>query len=103
MNAVKKAKLEAAGYTVGTTAEFLQLSLCEAEIVETRIALSKMVKTLRAQSCLTQAELAAKVNTGQARIARMEAADPTISTDALLKTLYTLGANRKQVAEAIAA
>lgn len=103
MDVVKKAKLEAAGYTVGTAAEFLQQSPCEAEMVETRAALTHMAKTLRMQAHLTQADVAAKVHTGQARIAKMEAADPDISTDFILKTLFALGANRKQIAEAIAA
>ena len=103
MDAVKKAKLEAACYTVGTVSDFLQLSACEAEIVETRAALTNMAKTLRIQSHMTQSALAEKIHTNQARIARMEAADPGISTDFILKALYTLGANRKQVAEALAA
>ena len=101
MNAVKKAKLETAGYSVGTVSEFLGLSPCEAELIETRIALAKMAKSLRSQANITQGELAAKIGTDQSRIAKMEAADPGVSTDFTLRALYTLGANRRQVAEAL--
>ncbi len=103
MRAEKRAKLEAAGYSVGTVAEFLQLSPSEAEMVEMRVALVNMAKTLRAEANLTQATLAARIHTNQARIAKMEAADPGISTDFILKALFALGASRKQVAQAIAA
>ncbi len=103
MDAAKKAKLLAAGYTTGTVAEFLQLSPYETEIIETRIALTNMVRKLRTEGHITQADLAARLHSGQSRIAKMEASDPSVSLDFILKALYTLGADRRQVAEAIAA
>lgn len=44
----KRAKLRAAGWTVGTPREFLRLSDEEAAFVEFKLALSKTLQALRA-------------------------------------------------------
>jgi hypothetical protein len=49
MELTKRQKLEAAGWKVGNTAEFLQLSPAEIEIIEIRLSLSKSLKQLRQQ------------------------------------------------------
>lgn len=48
MNTNKRKRIEAAGWRVGTVAEFLGLSEKESALVETRVALSKsLVKRLQ--------------------------------------------------------
>jgi hypothetical protein len=48
MDKRKRAKLRAAGWTVGTPREFLRLSDEEAALVEFKLALSKTPQALRA-------------------------------------------------------
>ena len=46
---------------------------------------------------MTQVEAASKVGSSQSRIAKMEAADPTVSLDLLIKSLLSLGATRRTI------
>ncbi|NJR31771.1 MAG: helix-turn-helix transcriptional regulator [Chamaesiphon sp. CSU_1_12] len=102
MDPTKRQKLEAAGWKVGTVAEFLQLTPEEEAIVEIRVALSKSLKKLRQQEQLSQQKLAEKTNSSQSRVAKMEAADRSVSIDLLIKSLLSLGATREEIAAAIA-
>jgi predicted XRE-type DNA-binding protein len=101
MELTKRQKLEAAGWKVGNTAEFLQLSPAEIEIIEIRLSLSKSLKQLRQQKQLSQTELASDISSSQSRVAKMEAGDPSVSIDLLIKSLLSLGAARKDIALAI--
>jgi DNA-binding XRE family transcriptional regulator len=101
MELTKRQKLEAAGWKVGSTAEFLQLSPAEIEIIEIRLSLSKSLKELRQQKQLSQTELASDISSSQSRVAKMEAGDPSVSIDLLIKSLLSLGAARKDIAIAI--
>ena len=47
MNTAKKKRLEANGWKVGSTAEFLHLSPEEAAYIEVKLNLSKALKDLR--------------------------------------------------------
>jgi len=51
---------------------------------------------------VSQAELATRLKSSQSRVAKMEAADPTVSVDLLLRALFTLGARRRDIAGSIA-
>jgi hypothetical protein len=48
-------------------------------------------------------EIVDLIGSSQSRVAKMEAGDPTVSVDLLIRTLLTLGVNRKQVGRAIGA
>jgi hypothetical protein len=55
MEHAKRQKLEAAGWKVGTIAEFLDLSYEEMEMIEIRLSLSKLLKQFRKnKSCLSK-------------------------------------------------
>jgi transcriptional regulator with XRE-family HTH domain len=103
MNPDKRRYLEAKGFKVGTVAEFLGMSADEEAVMEIRLALRSLLKTLRAENKLSQNRLAKKMGTSQARISKMEAADPTVSTDLLLRALVLAGATPQRIGEAIAA
>jgi transcriptional regulator with XRE-family HTH domain len=49
----------------------------------------------------TQTQVADLIGSSQSRVAKMEAGDPTVSVDLLIRTLLALGVNRKQVGRAI--
>ena len=58
MDATKQKKLEAAGWRVGSAADFLELSEEEAAYVELKLALSRGLKQRRTHKKITQTKLA---------------------------------------------
>ena len=102
MDATKKKRLARAGWAVGSTADFLELSAEEAALVEMRLALSTSVRERRQRARLTQTALAERLGSSQSRVAKMEAGDPSVSLDLLVRALLSLGATRKDVANAVA-
>jgi predicted XRE-type DNA-binding protein len=97
----KRAKLKAAGWTVGTTGEFLRLSDEEAAFVEFKLALSKTLQALRTAQELSQVDVARRLQSSQSRVAKMEASDPSVSVDLLVKSLFKLGAQPGDIAKAL--
>jgi hypothetical protein len=101
MKKTKRATLEAHGWRLGTAAEFLNLTPEEVAFVETKLALSQSVRDRRTASGLSQAALAKRLKSSQSRVAKMEAAEPAVSIDLLLRALFALGATPRDVASAI--
>lgn len=97
----KRVRLEANGWTVGSAAEFLDLTPEEAAFVETKLALSKSLRERRTAQNVSQAVLAKRLKSSQSRVAKMEATDATVSIDLLLRALFALGARPRDVAIAI--
>ena len=97
MKADKRRKLERAGWRVGDARDFLGLTPGEAEFVEIKLALARRLRELREEHNWTQAEFARRVGSSQSRVAKMEAADPTVSVDLLLRSLLAVGANRRDL------
>ena len=89
------------GWVEGSVKDFLQLSDADVEYIETRRALSRLLKEWRERLHLTQVEVARHLATSQSRVAKMEKADPSVSADLLLQSLFRLGLTRKQLAKAI--
>jgi len=103
MDKAKQKRLEAKGWKVGTTVDFLRLSPEEARYIELKLALSEHLKKRRMRKKLTQEQLAKMMSSSQSRVAKMEAGDPTVSLDLLVRSLLTLGASEKDLAKVIAA
>ncbi len=101
MKKSKRATLEAHGWRFGSAADFLELTPEEAAFVETKLALSQSVRDRRRAQGLSQAALARRLASSQSRVAKIEAADATVSIDLLLRALFALGAKRRDVASAI--
>ena len=101
MDKRKKAKLAKRGWKTGSVAEFLDLSAEEVAYVEMKLALSKELKERRVQKRLTQKELADAIESSQSRVAKMEAGDPTVSIDLLMKSLLALGVSKKELGRTI--
>lgn len=99
MKTAKKRRLESKGWKIGTAREFLRLSPEEAAYVELKLALSKNLQDYRREKKLTQEELARRLKSSQSRIAKMEAGDPSVSIDLLVRSLLALGASRKHLAQ----
>ena len=101
MDAKKLKRLEAGGWKVSTVQEFLNLDDADMAYIETKLALSRRLREVRAAKRLTQTAAAAALHTSQSRVAKMEKGDPTVSVDLLLQALFRLGLSRKELARAI--
>ena len=102
MDSRKRKRLEAAGWQAGSAAEFLGLSAAEATVVEMRLALSAMLRTLRARRGITQGAMAKQLRSSQSRVAKMEAGDPAVSLELLIRALLVIGATRRAVVATLA-
>jgi len=97
----KKAKLDAAGWVVGSVKEFLGLSEADAVLIEMKLALSQSLRDRRKRQGLSQVQLAERLQSSQSRVAKMEAGDPSVSMDLLVSSLLQLGASSADLANAI--
>ena len=80
---------------------FLRLSDEEAAFVEFKLALSKTLQALRAAQELSQVDVARRLRSSQSRVAKMEASDPRVSVDLLVRSLFRLGAQPGDIAKAL--
>ena len=102
MDPSKRSRLESAGWHVGDTSEFLQLTPEETAFVEMKVALARYARELRAERGLTKTAAARQLGSSQSRGAKLEAADATVSLDLLVKALLALGASPADVGRVIA-
>ena len=98
----KRKRLAAKGWRSGSAADFLGLSPEEERYVELRLRLSQGVRERRQRRRLTQAELARTIRSSQSRVAKMEAGDPSVSIDLLVRSLLAMGASNRDLAKLIA-
>jgi DNA-binding XRE family transcriptional regulator len=101
MKASKRAKIESKGWKFGPAEEFLDLSSEEVAYIEMKLALSEKLKERRQRKRITQAQLAKLMHSSQSRIAKMEAGDPSVSIDLLMKSLLALGVSKKELGRSI--
>lgn len=94
--------LEAGRWTVGDTQDFLELDKAEIEFIEMKIAVAEDLRARRLARHLSQTQVAKIVGSSQSRVAKMEAADPSVSLDRMFRALLQLGAERKDLAKVVA-
>jgi DNA-binding XRE family transcriptional regulator len=99
MKRIQKQRLEGAGWVVGDSAQFLQLSVEENRFIELKLLLATGVRELRERRGLTQAALAHRLRSSQSRVAKMEAADRSVSLDLIMRSLLTMGATAADIAK----
>ena len=99
MNTKKKKLLEAAGWRVGSTDDFLSLTEEEAAYIDLKITLSKQVRQCRKRENLTQTQLAECLKSSQSCVAKIEAGDPSVSVDLLIRSLFALGVTKSDLAK----
>ena len=102
MEKTKQHRLKRAGWRTGEAVDFLELSPEEAAFVELKLALADHLRLLRTQNSWTQAQVAGRLGSSQSRVAKMEAADASVSVDLLVRSLLALGASRQEVGGVIA-
>jgi ribosome-binding protein aMBF1 (putative translation factor) len=94
MHKTKRKKLRAAGWSVGTTKDFLKLSPEEALLIEIKLDLAAAVRRERTRRHWTQAHLAQVLDSSQSRLAKMKTGDRTVSIDLLVGALVRMGVTR---------
>lgn len=103
MKTSKLARLQADGWRVGDAKEFLELSDEEARLVALKLSLISAVKKSRLKSKLSQTDLAQRMKSSQSRIAKMEAGDPSVSLDLIVRALIASGAKARDIQAAFIA
>jgi ribosome-binding protein aMBF1 (putative translation factor) len=98
----KRKKLESKGWKLGGAKELLGLSDQEEMYIELRLKLAEGLKARRLANGVTQVELAQSIRSSQSRVAKMEAGDPTVSLDLLVKSILALGTSNRELAAIIA-
>jgi DNA-binding XRE family transcriptional regulator len=103
MKKQKRARLEAAGWKVGTVQELLGLSDDEMEFIELKLALARSLRNRRERKGMTQTQLAKLIESSQSRVAKMEAGDRSVSLDLLVRSLLAIGTTKRELARIISA
>ena len=101
MDKAKRKRLEAKGWKVGSTADFLGLTAEETALIEIKLSLARSLRERR-QKRMTQAQLAEKLKSSQPRVAKAEGGDATVSIELLIRAMLATGATPKQIGRAIA-
>ena len=100
MKTAKRKRLERAGWRVGSSEEFLGLSEDENAVIEIKLALADVVRVKREKHKLSQGALAARMKSSQSRVAKIEAGDPTVSLDLLVRAALAAGVTKKELGKA---
>ena len=101
MHKTRQRSLAQKGWKSGSAEEFLELSAEEAAYVELKVTLSRKLKARRIEKKLNQTQLARLIGSSQSRVAKMEAGDPSVSIDLLVKSLLALGVSKRELGESI--
>jgi DNA-binding XRE family transcriptional regulator len=102
MRESKRRKLESRGWKLGDAKDLLGLTNQEERYIELRLKLAEGLKARRQASGVTQTKLAKTIKSSQSRVAKMEAGDPAVSLDLLVKSILALGASNRELAAIIA-
>ena len=102
MRESKRSKLAAKGWKFGSAKDFLGLTAQEDAYIELRLKLADGLRMRRGTRGVTQTQLARALRSSQSRVAKMEAGDPTVSLDLLVKSLLALGTSNRELAAIIA-
>lgn len=101
MNKAKQRRLEQDGWKIGSAKELLGLTREESAYIEMRLALSRNLRALRMRKRLTQVQAARMLGSSQSRVAKLEAGDPSVSLDLLVRSNLALGASKKDLAKTL--
>jgi len=101
MREEKRKRLLAKGWKVGSTQEFLRLTDEEAAYIELKLRLAESLRERRRRGRLTQVDLARLLKSSQSRVAKLEAGDPSVSLDLLIRSLLVLGASHRELSQII--
>jgi len=102
MNEAKRKRLESNGWKIGSVDEFLELTPEESAIAEIKFVLAKELYERRKKKRVSQIALAKRTGTTQPHLALAEKAHESISLDYMVRSLFAVGATKKDIGLAIA-
>lgn len=73
----------------------------EAVVIEIKAALARSLRRRRGAARLSQGRLAERLGSSQSRVSKIEAGDPEVSLDLLVRALLAAGATRGDVGRVI--
>lgn len=103
MSTAKLKRLQSAGWKTGSAKDFLQLSDEQAMLVELKLSLTDAVRQSRQKRGLSQIDLAQRMGSSQSRVAKMEAGDPSVSLDLIVRAFFASGGTRQELQRAFGA
>jgi ribosome-binding protein aMBF1 (putative translation factor) len=101
MKKTKQKRLERRGWRIGSASVFLGLRPEEVTLVEMKVSLSQALRVRREACGLSQSAFAKRLRSSQSRVAKMEAAERTVSIDLLIRGLVLLGATQRDIARVL--
>lgn len=99
MDKIKRKNLEERGWKFGNAEDFLGLSNDEVKLIELKLALTRNLKKYRTKEHLSQKELAARMESSQSRVAKIEGGDPSVSLDLIFRAFFSLGLDSQDIAK----
>ena len=98
----RKQRLERAGFDTTSVQDFLDLSDEEMTYIEMKLGLARALKRYRTTKLkMSQQRLAEWIGSSQSRVAKMEACDPSVTIDLLVRSMLSTGLNRAKIARAL--
>ena len=101
LDEIRKKRLESVGFKVGEVADFLDLSPEETAIIEIKLALTQAMRHRSISQKLSQFTIAKRIHSSASRVKKLEAGDPSIPVDMLIRVLLATGATREEVGKII--
>lgn len=102
MNDAKRKRLEAKGWRFTSVKEFLGLTAEEEAYIEVKLKLADSLRAVRIKRGLGQVRAAKLIHSSQSRVAKMEAGDPSVSVDLLVRSHFALGVKAPELGRIIA-
>ena len=98
MDKERERKLREAGFSIGNYDDFLELSAEEKVLVELRLALVRALRQRRKTELkISQTVFAKRIGSSQSRVARIEAGDPSVSLDLIVRSLVQTGSTSADI------
>ena len=102
MPTTRKQRLGEAGFETTTAQAFLDLSDEEVAYIEMKLALARALRRYRTTKLkMSQQRLAELIGSSQSRVAKMEAGDPSVTLDLLVRSMLSTGLTRGDIARAL--
>jgi len=97
--AIRKQRLKDAGFDITSVQDFLDLSEEEMAYIEMKLGLARVLRRHRTSKLkMSQHGLAELIGSSQSRVAKMEAGDPSVTLDLLVRSLLATGLKRTEIA-----
>ena len=98
----RKQRLKEAGFETTSVKDFLDLTDEEITYIEMKSGLARALKEYRTTKLkMSQHALAELIGSSQSRVARMEAGDPSVTLDLLVRSMLSTGLKRADIARAL--